>query len=102
MISTADSLLGEIESYCRRSGIAESTFGKLAVNDGKLCVRLRNGKDVTLETAAKIRDFISGQESCREPGAAYGAGSPRAEDAGAKNESTNGTTMSSKSSTSKT
>jgi hypothetical protein len=58
MHNTADSLLGEIESFCRRWGIAESTFGKQAVNDGKLCVRLRNGKDVTLDTAAKIRGFI--------------------------------------------
>jgi hypothetical protein len=59
MASTADSLLAEIESFCRERGIAESTFGKQVVNDGKLCVRLRNGKDVTLETAAKIRGFIS-------------------------------------------
>ena len=59
--SSADSLLGEIEAFCRRTGIAESTFGRQSVNDGKLCVRLRNGKDVTLETAAKIRGFIEGQ-----------------------------------------
>ena len=59
--SSADSLLGEIEAFCRRTGIAESTFGRQAVNDGKLCVRLRNGKDVTLETAAKIRGFIEGE-----------------------------------------
>ena len=58
--SSADSLLAEIEAFCRRSGIAESTFGRQSVNDGKLCVRLRNGKDVTLETAAKIRGFIGG------------------------------------------
>jgi hypothetical protein len=60
---TAESLLGEIEAFCRRTGIAESTFGRQAVNDGKLCVRLRNGKDVTLETAAKIRSFIENQRS---------------------------------------
>jgi hypothetical protein len=58
---SADSLLAEIEAFCRRTGIAESTFGRQAVNDGKLCVRLRNGKDVTLETAGKIRSFIAGQ-----------------------------------------
>jgi hypothetical protein len=58
--SSADSLLAEIEAFCRRNRIAESTFGRQAVNDGKLCVRLRNGKDVTLDTAAKIRDFIEG------------------------------------------
>jgi hypothetical protein len=103
MFSTADSLLGEIESFCRRSGIAESTFGKLAVNDGKLCARLRNGKDVTLETAAKIRGFIGEQES-PDDGGPVAAGSPGADNASAKsasaknasakNESTKGTTMS--------
>jgi hypothetical protein len=56
--SAADSLLGEIESFCRLTGIAESTFGRQAVNDGKLCVRLRNGKDVTLDTASRIRIYI--------------------------------------------
>ncbi len=60
--SSADFLLEEIEAFCRRTGIAESTFGRQAVNDGKLCVRLRNGKDVTLETAAKIRGFIDGHD----------------------------------------
>ena len=38
--------------------MAESTFGRQAVNDGKLCARLRNGKDVTLDTAERIRSFI--------------------------------------------
>ncbi|HEX7043683.1 MAG TPA: hypothetical protein VF203_03620 [Burkholderiales bacterium] len=55
----AESLLLEIETFCRRSGMAESTFGRLAVNDGKLCMRLRSGKDVTLETANKIKSFIT-------------------------------------------
>jgi hypothetical protein len=60
--SAAGSLLGEIESFCRATGIAESTFGRQVVNDGKLCVRLRNGKDVTLETAVRIRDYIEGNQ----------------------------------------
>lgn len=42
--------------------MAESTFGRLAVNDGKLCMRLRSGKDVTLETASKIKNFITENE----------------------------------------
>ena len=70
--SSADSLLGEIEAFCRRTGIAESTFGRQAVNDGKLCVRLRNGKDVTLETAAKIRGFIEGQPQAEKLNGAAG------------------------------
>lgn len=58
MSTAAASLLSDIESYCRLSGMAESTFGRLAVNDGKLCARLRGGKNVTLETAEKIRGFM--------------------------------------------
>jgi hypothetical protein len=71
--------LAEIEAFCRRSGIAESTFGRQSVNDGKLCVRLRNGKDVTLETAAKIRDFIVKQP----PGTLNGAESLESNNKGA-------------------
>ena len=65
--NSADSLLAEIEAFCRHTGIAESTFGRQAVNDGKLCVRLRNGKDVTLDTAAKIRGYIEGQSQPSPP-----------------------------------
>lgn len=63
MQSAADSLLKEIETYCRRTGVAESTFGRQAVNDGKLCARLRSGKDVTLDTAERIRSFISSNQA---------------------------------------
>ena len=52
-------LLEQIEGYCQITNIAESTFGFLAVNDGKLCSRLRSGKDVTLATAKKIQSYIS-------------------------------------------
>ena len=31
----AQTLLQEISEYCRRTGMAESTFGRLSVNDGK-------------------------------------------------------------------
>ena len=72
-----ESLLLEIEQFCRRTGMAESTFGRLAVNDGKLCMRLRSGRDVTLETANKIKNFINENQ----PPAAVGAvRSARAED----------------------
>ena len=39
----AQELLQEIADYCRNTGLAESTFGRRAVNDGKLTARLRNG-----------------------------------------------------------
>jgi hypothetical protein len=71
MGQAAHSLLKEIEAFCRRSGVAESTFGRQAVNDGKLCLRLRSGKNVTLETADRIRAFIeAAQEGVESNGRA--------------------------------
>ena len=57
------SLLEKIEDFCRKANIAESTFGYLVVNDGKLCSRLRNGKDVTMNTAKKIQMYIEENKS---------------------------------------
>ncbi|MGE0386605.1 MAG: hypothetical protein AB7Q97_17905 [Gammaproteobacteria bacterium] len=51
-------LLHDIERWCRRSGTAESTFGRLAVNDGKLVSRLRGGKGVTVRTLHRVREFM--------------------------------------------
>src|SRR5262249_17499258 len=51
-------LLQEIADYCRHSGLAESTFGRRAVNDGKLAARLRNGGRITTETLDRIRGFM--------------------------------------------
>ena len=56
---TADQLLNEIADYCRRVGMAESTFGRRAVNDGKLVSRLRIGGRVTMETVERVRTFMT-------------------------------------------
>jgi len=55
----AQELLQEISDYCRQSGLAESTFGRRAVNDGKLTSRLRNGGRITTETLDRIRSFMA-------------------------------------------
>jgi hypothetical protein len=55
----AQDLLREISDYCRRTGLAESTFGRRAVNDGKLAARLRNGGRITTETVERVRAFIA-------------------------------------------
>ena len=55
----ADALLTEISDYCRHNGLAETTFGRLAVNDGKLVNRLRTGGRVTGETLTRLRAFMS-------------------------------------------
>src|SRR6266513_292928 len=60
---TAEQLLSEIADYCRRVGMAESTFGRRAVNDGKLVGRLRIGGRVTMETVERVRTFMSEHRS---------------------------------------
>ena len=37
--ATAEQILGEIRDFCRTTQTAESTFGRRAVNDGKLAQR---------------------------------------------------------------
>lgn len=58
---TTQELLAEIETFVARDDVkmTESTFGRLAVNDGKLVSRLRENGDLTFKTADKIRSFIS-------------------------------------------
>ena len=57
-MSNAD-LLREISDFCRQQGLAESTFGRLVVNDGKFVNRLREGGAVTSQTLERVRNYIS-------------------------------------------
>jgi hypothetical protein len=54
----AEEILSEITEFCRAAGMAESTFGRAAINDGKLVSRLRNGGRITTDTLDKIRSFM--------------------------------------------
>src|ERR1700722_11792819 len=54
----SETLILEIHEYCRRFSVAETTFGRLAINDGKLVSRLRYGGRVTAETVDRVRAFI--------------------------------------------
>ena len=54
-------LLSEIDAFLASSGIAESTFGRLSVNDGKFVGRLRDNGNITFATAEKVRRFIRGR-----------------------------------------
>ena len=51
-------LLDSIADFCSRSGIAESTFGRRAVNDGKFVARLRDGARITPETLDRVNSFL--------------------------------------------
>jgi hypothetical protein len=61
-------VIDEILQYCRRHGISEATFGRLAVNDGKLVPRLREGKSITLSTLERVRAFIDNGALTRPDG----------------------------------
>jgi hypothetical protein len=59
MPESGNNLLETITEFCRQEKIAESTFGKLAVNDGKFVSRLRNGSRVTPETWQRVAKYIN-------------------------------------------
>jgi hypothetical protein len=69
-----EALLAEIASYCRDSKVAETTFGRLAVNDGKFVSRLRNGSKVTTDTVMRVRTYMAGHGAAA---AAPGPAEPR-------------------------
>ena len=51
-------LLEEIARFTAALGMSETTFGRLAVNDGKFVGRLRNGGGVTVRTVEKVHLYI--------------------------------------------
>ena len=53
-----DQLLTAVIEFCQEYKMAESTFGRKAVNDGKFVSRLRTGARVTPETFEKVKKFI--------------------------------------------
>ena len=54
-----DQLLTAVIEFCQENKMAESTFGRKAVNDGKFVSRLRTGARVTPETFEKVKKFIN-------------------------------------------
>ena len=61
-------LLDSISEFCRRAGMAESTFGRRAVNDGKFVARLRDGARITPETLERVSAFL-GRHGVEAPAA---------------------------------
>ena len=59
-----------IAEFCRQSDMAESTFGRQAVNDGKLVHRLREGKRITIDTLDRIQAHrrVDAGRGCRRRG----------------------------------
>ena len=55
---TKESLLEAVIEFCKLHKMAESTFGRKSVNDGKFVARLRTGARVTPETWDKVNNFM--------------------------------------------
>lgn len=54
-------LLAEIDAYLERTGMAESTFGKNAINDGRFVGDLRSGerrRELKTGTIERVRTYI--------------------------------------------
>lgn len=52
-------LLTRVTDYCRAAKMAETTFGRRAVNDGKLLSRLRSGRTVSMRTAERVEAYMA-------------------------------------------
>ena len=52
-------LLASIDAFTRTHGMAESTFGREALNDWAFSRDLRAGRRVWPETEAKVRKFMT-------------------------------------------
>ena len=64
-MNARDQLLAEIQGFLDRTGIPETSFGKIVVNDGHLVGQLRAGRDLRLSTVERVRQFIADYESDR-------------------------------------
>jgi hypothetical protein len=69
-MSIQSDLLSDVEAFIQQSGIGESTFGKRAVNDGKLVSRLRDQANMTLGTINKVRTYLDAQKAVARKGEA--------------------------------
>ena len=75
-MSLALELLREIDAFVNANGMAETTFGRLATNDGKLVARLRGGKGITTGTVEKIRSYIRDNGPGSAPSLSSSAANP--------------------------
>lgn len=58
LVDAPEAIVSVIREFCERYGVAESTFGRLAVNDGKLVSRIAAGSRIEVETARRMAEFM--------------------------------------------
>lgn len=52
-------LLAEIDVFLKELSIAETTFGRRAVNDGKFVKRMRGGGGIQTRTVERVQAFMA-------------------------------------------
>jgi len=63
-------LIRSVEKFLRAHAIAPTSFGRLAAQDPRLVLDLRNGREPRGVMEARIRGFMAGYEAARETGRA--------------------------------
>lgn len=58
---TQQALLAEVEAALEKIGMSPSLFGEQAVGDRSFVFDLREGRDIRMSTAEKVRKFIAQQ-----------------------------------------
>ncbi len=58
-MESSSELAKEIEAYCKREGIAPSTFGQRFFQNSRLYKRLCEGGSITLKTYAELKSILS-------------------------------------------
>ncbi len=60
-MTAVQKLLSEIEQFLAETGMHETTFGARALNDLALVSNLRKGRRPRMDTAEKVRKFMTDQ-----------------------------------------
>ena len=59
-------LLRRVERYLRRTNTPATRFGREALQDPRLVLDMRNGRELRSDTAARIAAYLDAREQARE------------------------------------
>ena len=58
-MTSREKLLAEIEAFLEASGLSAAAFGVQSLNDPAIVYDIRRGKNVRLDTADRLREFMT-------------------------------------------
>lgn len=59
MTTRSQALLAEIDNFLKLTGMKPTNFGKKAINDPALMIKLRRGRRLYEETEARVRRYMA-------------------------------------------